>query len=203
MISELFVQSQEAFERSLSLLNIAFNPKKRIPEQVFRYPFAEFAFAEFDWVMSADFWKSLKKSHLNIDEELLLVAVLEPDPCRYFYEVFGYYNFFKLSLNSSSDDYWAALQEGPENSPADAMLYNSEVIVWVPESLKWAIWGERSVGVCAIGFDKLSIIDREALSREWMPAGVALADVIPANFRGRKVPQEFAETLSSNYAPHC
>lgn len=194
------IQEQQEFQRCWQLLTAVFHHRQRLPNQVFRKNFAEFAFAELDWAMSADFWCTLQGLAARAEKPSVLVAVLEPDPVDYFYREFGCYNFFTLPMHATSDDYWAALEEGPASSSTDAALYNSDVIIWMPESLEWAIWGQRDIGTCVIGLNRAKSADGPALSRDWMSVECALTGLISMNFRAGQVPQEFSATLRVSYA---
>ena len=48
------------------------------------------------------------------------------------------------------------------------MLFNSEIIVWVPLSAKWAIWGERSSGVIKLAFSDETTKNKSVdLTKNW------------------------------------
>lgn len=157
------------FDESFKLIKSVFEIHKNIPNQVFKKQFSSFMFEEFDWAMSADFWNSfLKPMGVISQDDRILMAVLDPDPLNYFYNEFGYYNFVKFPINISGNKYFEALEQGPKNSPADAMLFNSEVVVWVPLSAKWAIWGKRGSGVIKLAFsDEITKKEAADLIKSW------------------------------------
>jgi hypothetical protein len=131
----------------------------------------------------------------------VLVAVLDPDPINYFYHWFGYYNWVKLPVSITGREYFEILDSGPEDSLADAMLINSETVIWMPMSKKWAIWGERSYGVCILAFaDDKTKIALESIIKTWKPVDIALKDFVDINFKDYKAPKEFADPLLKNYS---
>jgi hypothetical protein len=148
------IRENKCFKQLWELVNNTFLTNQIFPDQVFNQKFNNFLFEEFDWMMSFEFWNVAVKplAHASQDE-YVLIGILDPDPINYFYHEFGYYNWFKLPVNNLTEgDFWKILVTGPERSPADAMRYNSETIIWLPMSAKWAIWGERSVELCALAF---------------------------------------------------
>ncbi len=131
----------------------------------------------------------------------VLVAVLDPNPINYFYPTFNYYNFIKFPINITGRNYWKALETGPKDSPADAILFNSEVVVWIPLSTMWAIWGERSYGICILAFAsdrvRLSVSD---ITKTWKSAESALDSFVSFNFQNQKIPKEFSDSIVLNYS---
>lgn len=195
-----FAIREKEFEESFRLVTAAFNPNKRLPEQIFDHLFTNFFFEEFDWAMSADFWKTIQHLAIVSQDSFILTGVLEPNPIEYFYQEFGYYNWFKLPVNISCDDYWDVLQLEPEDSPADAILYNSDIVVWVSATMKWAVWGERNLGVCVLALKDNSTIKKEHPPiGKWKSVNEALINLFPISFYGKQVPIDFSELLRRNY----
>ena len=64
---------------------------------------------------------------------------------------FGYYNWLRTSVDISGEDYVNALWTSPESSIADAIITNSNIVVWLSHSLEWAIWGDRELEICILG----------------------------------------------------
>jgi hypothetical protein len=191
----MIVQEEKEFKKFYTLVNQIFNDGLRLPNQVFQHFFNRFMFEEFDWAMSADFWNTLLQLATESLDSYILMAVIEPNPVDYFYNEFGYYSWFKLPVNISTDDYWDILSLEPEGSPADALLFNSDVVVWVPPSKKWAIWGERSHGICILATSN----DQFQLA-SWRSVDEALKEIVPLHYANQKVPRDFAESLRINYS---
>ncbi len=167
--------------------------ESQLPDQVFCKRINKFSFEEFDWAMSADFWVEIKTLAQSSGDKFILVAVLDPDPQIYYKKEFGFFNWAVLPVTASAQDYWNFLNLYPAGSPADSLLSNSEKIVWVVPSGKWAIWGERSFGVCVLGcLEKLS-------ESSWHDVQWALKTAMPHNFHNNAVPLEFSNKLLENY----
>jgi len=134
-------------------LKLVVHPDRRLPDPVFQPQYGSFRFTEFDATVADQFWPALRGlMRASVDEHCSL-AVLDPDPFNYFFVQFKKYGARRFEFGNTAEDYYDALSAEPNGSPADALLYNSEVIVWVPDSLRWAVWGERSLGVAVIAAD--------------------------------------------------
>lgn len=194
----MIISNDKDFMQASALINKIFN-KEEFPAQVFRKEFTDFTFEEFDGAMTPEFWDTTiqKLAQTSHDQEIY-VAVISPDPVSHYFHHFGYYNILKLPISASAIDYYNFLEKGPAKSPVDAMFYNSRKVVWIPLSGKWAIPGERSLCVCALGFAKDSAILAPQGRGWWRPASDALEELIDNNFRGRVAPKEFADEFLSN-----
>jgi hypothetical protein len=78
------------------------------------------------------------------DDECSFV-VLRPDPVYYFHHFFGKYGALEIRRGASATDYLAALNEGPADSPADALGTNYSEYVIAPPSDQWFLHTIRSV----------------------------------------------------------
>lgn len=193
MQMSLFIRDSLVFEARRRRLEELLRSESGLPEQIFRKDFVWFAFEEFDWAMSADFWPEAQRLARGSNDSSVLMAVLDPSPSDYYKKEFGVYNWAELSIGLSSDDYWSLLNHHPKSSPADSVIANSEKIVWFPESGKWAVWGERSYGVCVLGARAKLSLD------SWHDVEWALQNYLPNCFREQVVPSDFARTLRLNY----
>lgn len=195
-----FISDSATFESIWMRFGRIFLEKSELPHNVYHKSFDYYLFAEFDWAMSADFWSELKTLASQSADERVLVAVLDPNPIDYFFREFGYYNVFDLSVNASADDYWNALISGPPDSPADAVLYNANIVTWFSDSAKWAIWGQREFGICAAGLKKeIELFGAESPHPNWFTAESALRDLIPLFFGDKRVPEDFVSSILLNY----
>ncbi|MFD2671624.1 diadenosine tetraphosphatase [Marinicrinis sediminis] len=190
-----FISSKKQFEESLNLIKKVFNYEKRLPEQVFKMEFSKNYVFDFDIVMSSSFWGELERLVTLSDDQHILMAVLDPHPESYYYKEFSQYNWCILSRNFTEKEYWETIESSPEASPADAIVFNSETIVWVSSSMKWAMWGERSYGICILGIsDGVSTFESEVnLTLEQ-----AINELVSLNFGG-EVSKEVVSKLMMNY----
>ena len=192
------IYTNDDFIKTKETLSNVFDINKRIPQQVFRNIFSNFLFEEFDWAMTPEFWNTIQQLSRASNDNHVIIATLDPDPQNYFYKEFAFYNWFKLPTTLSDINYYSILKEGPKESPVDALLYNTEVVIWCAPSMKWAIWGERSYGICILGFSKDSnVIVPQGM---WRSAHEALDDLIEANFKDQKIPKDFSDALILNYS---
>ena len=176
---------------------------RRLPDLVLGAMYRHFRFIEFDSTSGGPFWPVLKGLMCLSEDDHVNLVVLEPDPIKYFFAQFQSYGALRFDLSTSSDDYYEALSTGPTVSPADALLYNSEVVVWFPDSLKWIIWGERSVGLAVVGTRVDLNLPIETIIREAgfpvFSVDQALLDLVSPNFREAEALEVFSRRLEQNY----
>jgi hypothetical protein len=177
--------------------------ENRLPGRVFRPDYNRFRFIEFDMATGDIFWPVLKQLMDESGDDRLNVVSLDPDPLNYFFGHFKKYGALTFSVNNSSDDYYEGLSTSPSESPADALVYNSEVLTWFPGSLKWLIWAERSVGLgvigargeCGPGFGEILNDGGMAVSSPEQ----AVVDFVSPNFRDTPSLENFLGRFRQNY----
>ncbi|MCL1698806.1 hypothetical protein [Lysinibacillus sp. Bpr_S20] len=195
-----FVNEEKEFDELKKLIYSTFHFGRTFPEQVFEEEYKHFKFEEFDWTMSDEFWTTLKKLATKSKDDFVLVAVLEPNPEEYFYKEFQYYNWIKMPVWIDEDDYYDILEFGPKESPADAVLYNSSVMIWLSPSLEWAIWGEREFGVCVIAFNDTAVENKLIPDLiTWHTLDDTVLAWIEMNFRNQRLYQKNIQALKINY----
>ncbi|MBB3909381.1 hypothetical protein [Anoxybacteroides rupiense] len=200
-LETLFVREKKEFNKLIGMASNTFYIENRLPKQVFREQFNNFLFEEFDWTMDKDFWRTIQQLSRQTKDNYVLTAVLDPSPVEYFYKEFNYYNWMKLPVNLSPDEYLDVLELGPEESPADAVLYNSYTVIWLPPSMKWAIWGERSYGVCVLGLqDVNNSADLLPILKNWRSIDETVLSWVGLNFVNQQLPQEMADIFFLNYS---
>lgn len=191
------IKDTNDFEEALRLVSNVFYDEERLPNQVFKVPFQNTVVLDFDHAMSYRFWNEVEQLTDIFDDSFVIMAVLDPHPVNYYYIEFSQYNWCMLKKGTTSDEYWNTLQQSPIESPADSILSNSEVIVWLPSSMKWALWGERSYGICVLGFSD-DIGDYK--SESWFTMDKAITDLVSLNFRNYTVPEEIISKLMKYYS---
>lgn len=195
MSQSKLISDKEQFEEALNLVKRAFDYEQRLPEQVFNVPFQKRCVFDFDKAMGYSFWYELERLVNLSNDPYILVAVLDPHPVDYFYNEFSRYNWCILKKNTTPEEYWNAIESSPEESPADAIVFNSEVVVWLSPSMKWAIWGERSYGICILGLsEEISSYKSESC----ITIDTAISDLVSLNF-GSKIPDEVVSKLMLHY----
>ena len=145
------ISDAKQFEAMAGALKSLAETSHRLPERVFRGGYTRFHFFEFDRTLSESFWNFLQPLAVASGGSLLNVVILDPDPITYFGREFGMFGGIQLSTADSSSDYYDALILDPQSSPADALIYNSRVVAWFPNSGRWLLWGERGSGIAVLG----------------------------------------------------
>lgn len=199
--SNIFSLNKNEFEMAYTFVQTVFKINKRLPEQVFDKDFSSFICEESYFALSNEFWGTIQQLANLFGDEHIIVGVIEPDPDTYFFQEFGYYNWFKFPTNITASAYADILHKEPEDSPADALTYNSEIIIWTSLSRKWAVWMERGYDICILGFtDRDSMIFLNTLIGRWRPPIQALDELIALNFKDQKVPSRFKSIFLANYS---
>ncbi|MTH55349.1 hypothetical protein GKZ89_18300 [Bacillus mangrovi] len=199
-LNSFYIKEEKEFLQYKRAVNDVFITEHNLPDQVFKTPFSSFMFEEFDWCMSDEFWKFIRKTADMTKDPFVLMAVLDPEPITYFYREFHYYNWLKIPVELPVADYTTALESGPKESPADAVLYNSFTIVWLSPSRLWGIWGDRECGISIIGFQNEEVKKRlwpELYS--WRSLDETVLSWIGLNFKDQTLPQAFLDRFILNF----
>lgn len=127
------------------------NKTKALPENVFQKEFGHYLFITFDELFTTLFFNHLKDYLLKTNEQDFFVSSIDPDPEAYFKVHFGFFGAFIFSTSDSEKDYIFALNNYPEDSPADALAHNCESILIMSVNDKFAIYGSRDneIAICA------------------------------------------------------
>ena|GEM_PF-3846443 len=117
-VHEMFIRTEEEFNKANEIICNVFNIKKNIPKQIFREEYVNFYCEEFDWALDQVekdevFWDILRKISAIAKDENIIMAVLAPHPKKYYYKNFGYYNWLKLPLDIEKEDYLEAVEMAP------------------------------------------------------------------------------------------
>jgi hypothetical protein len=138
------------YDAQVTFLSSIVDRHRTLPLNPFLGTRLTFRFDEFDWAMSGEFWETVQcLAGQSLDDELIL-AVLDPDPVSYFKSNFGYYEWDRLPVDMTKQQYWDFINQAPADSPADSILGVAERIVWVPQTRNWCIWAERESGLCVL-----------------------------------------------------
>jgi hypothetical protein len=78
------------------------------------------------------------------EDEFVWYLVLNPDPELYFYEAFKSYPLAKMNREITASEYLNILNDGPEDSPVDALGTNWHEAVLLPPSKRWFVHMLRS-----------------------------------------------------------
>lgn len=196
----MFLEEKKEFEDSIRIAKEMIEFDYRLPKQVFKSSFDYFFICDIDNAMGGPFEDALKNLALISKDDYIIMGLLDPDPVDYYYQKFGYYNWLHLPANMPEDYYWNMLNFEPNQSPPNALLFNSFVMVWVSPSKQWAIWGERDYGIAILGFNKDSVMRKHIHENDiWRSMDDEIVDLISLNFKEFTLPKEIKEELFLNY----
>ncbi|MGO9674694.1 MAG: hypothetical protein ACLPSF_11105 [Methylocella sp.] len=171
-----------------------------LPEYVFNKKYSFTPVANFDYVFDKGLSKIIHGNRFCGPTDSILMSVLDPEPIAYFHKHFGKINSFRFRAGISDQEY-AKLRLLDPGNEVDAIQFNSETVVWIPDNGRWAIWGERDREIAVIGFDDPA--QAEFLLNEdgyWIDAETAITeDFARTPYRDQKAPEDFARRLIENY----
>jgi len=201
-LKSFFIKDVNEYFKLNDILESIFQLDKEIPDNVFQKEFRNYLFEQFDNVLCGEFLTTIRGLAEKSKDDYVILAVLKPNPMDYYYKEFSYFNWLKLPLNLSNDDYWDILNEGPQNYEADAIMYNSFKIALFSPSKKWGILADRDFEISVIAFnDNVFNIDYLQLLESWLPVeNDSVIKWMRYSFRPDfKVPKSFSQKLRKNY----
>jgi hypothetical protein len=198
LMTSHIVKNPEEYGELMNLVQQAVIVENRFPEQVFRR-WKRVLICEFDDMFSPGFWKGIQGIATRSGDTRIACAILQPPP-EYFKIQLEYYGVLNLDVHDTADLYVDLLATEPPHSPADAFLYNCDVVAATSDSLHWQLWAERGPGVAilAVNDDQLVRMD-EFATVHWMSAPEALWNVISLTFLKQVIPIEFNNLFQHNY----
>ncbi|WP_234399865.1 diadenosine tetraphosphatase [Paenibacillus popilliae] len=194
------MKEKKEFEKSFQIVKELLKYEERLPKQIFKEPLNYYYICDIDNAMGGPFEDVLRNLAFISNDDYIIMGMLNPDPVTYYYKEFGYYNWLHIPANMPEDYYWDMLNVEPNQSPPDALLFNSFVMVWASPSKQWAIWGERDYGIAVLGFHKDGVMRQQIHENEiWRKMDDEVADLISLNFRGFTLPKDIKEELFLHY----
>ena len=188
----------EQFPTAKLKVETVFHVDRTLPEGVFKRPYRFHLLHEFDNGMG-DFLEVLRKTHSPYANETVLLSVLDPDPIGYFYRHYRKINAFYFKGYVTESEYYDLRWRNPGNE-ADAIMFNTEIETYVPDSAIWAMWGERSSEIAVIGLDDPEVVAHMVMENGfWMDAETASIEFAGMPYAGHEMPDDIRRTLIANY----
>ena len=190
----LFITDTAEFESRRMEVEKVFHYNATLPDQVFREDFKFFAFEEWEVMFGDEFWPVIQKLAEASGDDSVLIGVFDADPSTFWRKHFGHYGWANVPVSISSCRFSELLNEDPteESPPGGLQLYGHKVIL-IPQSAKWAIWGERRWETWIVGFQG-DIPTTFLHGIRW-----ATDVYLRYCFENDTVPPDFKEKLWSNY----
>jgi hypothetical protein len=197
----MMITSRSDFDRELRRIDALIDRGAALPDQVFRATVAAYYVIDFDQLWSEEFFCDMQRLTVRAGDASFTFAVMKPDPDDYYYASFGKFPVLQFTTEEGADRYIAAIHDDPGKSPADAIAYNSEVIIIYPRSMRWAIYCDRNleIGILAVMDEDLAAaIPVTPQSMTLFTPTEAVAQLLPPVFRG-VVPAALKASLVYNY----
>jgi hypothetical protein len=170
-----------------------------LPTQVFRNGFRHFRFVNFDKMLSPAFWVNLTSCAKHFGDQDVCLLLHRPDPYSYYFRHFGRFGALRFGPSTSSEEYFAALDVGPKDSPADAIRYVGNVVSWHGNSCAWGFWGERDLGIGVAATNSVEdTFPHVTGGVRWLNFSEAIEE-ISLNFKSRIIPPSFVESFRLAY----
>jgi hypothetical protein len=162
------ISTSNDYELITVALEKVLNKKKVLPQNVFRQDFKFFLFITFDELFMHIFFNHIKRYLLYIAENSFWLTAIDPDPTLYFKANFDFFGAIEFYSSDSENDYINALNDYPEDSPADALAHNSNLIAIISSTCKWAIYADRNtdIAICAFTNKRQMELFRSIYSRD-------------------------------------
>ncbi|MFZ0497050.1 MAG: hypothetical protein WBE80_09075 [Methylocella sp.] len=189
------------FREAMQKVESVFDTERRLPEQVFKRPFRFHLLCEFGFAMS-EVLEVLRKTGSPLASDTVLLTVLDPDPITFFYRKFQKLYAFYFKADITEQEYYSMRWVEPINpvNYTKPIGFNTEIETYIPNSLSWAMWGERSREIAAIGLDDPTFAEALiANNGYWMDTETALQRFADMPFIDHKVPEDFRRALITNY----
>lgn len=196
-----YVENEIAFEDQMRRAKDLFHLDQRLPNGVFQSGYRACYAVEFDQLITYRFWEVIRAISTATGDHTITWTVLEPHPSEYYKRHFGYFGVVQFPLSSDAETCMEVLAYEPPGSPADAMLYNSRVVGCYPDSGRWLVWGERTLGIAIIAIrddPEEQSMAKHLRRLAWVPLDEA-TELIAINFIDKKLPSGFASTFRANY----
>ncbi|MED1017232.1 hypothetical protein [Bacillus atrophaeus] len=199
-MNHYFIDHPKELKVYQSMINSLCHVDQTLPEQVFKQRKKYYLFEEFHWVLSDESWEMLRSLAHHYQDEFILMAVLDnPDQINQFYDDFEYFNWIKIPLHITAEEYLSILTDYPKHSKNDCIMNIASRVVWASPTLKWAIYGEREFEICILEIDHPDVGKPLA---SWRPLDDVVLDWISVVFYNQIIPDEFKNKLINNYASY-
>lgn len=134
-----WVEDKSAFEKAfLEARTCVHTDSGRLPTSLRRLTFDD---AE---ICTPQFADLLQELMVWSEDDKCLYVVLDPDPIYYFHRLFGKYPVIEIERGVPPSVYIAKLNQGPDESPGDALGTNWWECVVLPPSSRWFVHALRS-----------------------------------------------------------
>jgi len=200
-----FLDDNSVFFSETAVLDGLIIRENRLPAEVFRSQMCGFLMLDFDRFQFREYFTYLARFVEKVRESRFRFACLDPDPVAYYYQHFRKYPFAEMLPQASPDDYVALLRQDPDGSPADALAYRADVIVFYSHSKRWVVYGERELSLIVVGFQDESLVEAflSSFDRSWLlSAEDAVENILPLVFgdpRNMTTRENIGKTLVLNY----
>jgi|GEM_PF-1598963 len=193
---EFFIKNKNEYIEMKETLSNIFMLNQSMPNQVFHREYNGFLFGEYHAMFQEEFWKSLQMFAQKAGDQYILLAELD----NYYNERMERYEWAKIPVNLSYEDYLDILNAEPCEDGYIGLVHYSCKLVFTSPSLQWGIWGEweQELYVFACKENFKSEFKESHLTVAFQ-LDEDLVDYIFEGYRDKEVAKSFYEELLRNY----
>ena len=147
-----FISDKKTFDGLTSEIYTIIEKDVGLPAMLFKDEIGDYLAFEFEQIFGKCFFSGIVNYSIKTNNHSIVFYILEPSPNDYFFKHFAKYSVFKIDNSTSYEEFEDILSNDPGESKADAIVYNSDVILVMPESRDWIVYGSRNWEIAIIGF---------------------------------------------------
>jgi hypothetical protein len=196
-----FLKDKGEFELNKQIISGIIESDKGFPEQVFKEGWKDFLFMEFDWILQSILFNRTKKFVQEAGGDEFMLAVLDPDPEKYWFKHFEKYSLLKCSVDDTEEDYLKAMNMAFGDSSADSLICNSNSILIYSGKKNWGFYAERSleIGVCAFTDETVKNTFSRVFGSDMLDNIDQAIDLMGYGFKDSMVPEKLEKEFRKNY----
>jgi hypothetical protein len=154
------ITTEEGYFSVASVTENILDKTKVLPEKVFKQTFKFFLFVTFDELFIPLFFNHFKRYLLEAGENDFWLSAVDPDPKLYFGANFDFFGAIEFSSIDTEEEYLAALNNYPLDSPADALVHSANSLIVFSSKYEWAIYGNRNTDIAICSFVDVEQMER-------------------------------------------
>jgi hypothetical protein len=116
---------------------------RQFPQKMVSDDYAYSCLFDFETIFSKDFFDVIKEILKEKANDCFYVIVAEPDPLNYFFKNFNKLPVISITSTMVFQEYVEILNSDPGGSPADALIFNSNILYVVSEDLQIIYFFDR------------------------------------------------------------
>lgn len=197
-----FITDKIEFEKARSDTHNFLDFKKELPENIFNTGYGNYLFFVFEDIFTEEFFDFFINFLKLKKERYFCFYTIEPDAKEYFFKNYGFYNAFKLSIESTYEDYINLLNNYPKNNLADSMISNSNQFLIFSSYKHLFFYCNRDLEMAVMVSDELSNVFKENPFNSYVDVNEFIEEIKSLKYGSGDIPKDillFYQSLEKNY----